>query len=80
MSKTATLDRLKSLRLYGMVAAWTDLIAQGESSIASSKWLIDHLDTQDITHTPKDNPSIVNPRKVAQIAEALDWLLRNLPG
>ena len=43
MSKTATLDRLKSLRLYGMVAAWTDLIAQGESSIASSKWLIDHL-------------------------------------
>ncbi|MBM4200967.1 MAG: AAA family ATPase [Gammaproteobacteria bacterium] len=43
MSKTPTLDRLKSLRLYGMVAAWTDLIAQGESSIASSKWLIDHL-------------------------------------
>ena len=30
MSKTPTLDRLKSLRLYGMVAAWTDLIAQGE--------------------------------------------------
>jgi hypothetical protein len=29
MSKTATLDHLKSLRLYGMVAAWTDLIAQG---------------------------------------------------
>ena len=44
----------------------------------SSKWLIDHMDTQDLTHTPKDNPSIVDPRKVAQIAEALDWLLRNL--
>ena len=43
MSKTATVERLKSLRLHGMVAAWTDLIAQGESSIASSKWLIDHL-------------------------------------
>jgi hypothetical protein len=43
MSKTATVERLKSLRLHGMVAAWTDLIAQGESSIASSTWLIDHL-------------------------------------
>ena len=43
MSKTATVERLTSLRLHGMVAAWTDLIAQGESSIASSKWLIDHL-------------------------------------
>jgi DNA replication protein DnaC len=43
MSNTATVERLKSLRLHGMVAAWTDLIAQGESSIASSAWLIDHL-------------------------------------
>jgi DNA replication protein DnaC len=43
MSKTATVERLKSLRLHGMVAAWTDLIAPGESGIASSKWLIDHL-------------------------------------
>ena len=43
MSKTATVERLTSLRLHGMVAAWTDLIAQGESSLASSKWLIDHL-------------------------------------
>ena len=43
MSKTATVERLKSLRLHGMVAAWTDLIAPGESGIASSTWLIDHL-------------------------------------
>jgi DNA replication protein DnaC len=43
MSKTATLERLKALRIYGMVAAWTDLIAQGESSIAASTWLIEHL-------------------------------------
>jgi len=34
---------LKALRLYGMVGAWTDLMAQGESSTASSKWLIEHL-------------------------------------
>ena len=34
---------LKELRLHGMVCAWTDLLAQGESSTASSKWLIEHL-------------------------------------
>ncbi len=34
---------LKALRLHGMVAAWSDLMAQGESSTASSKWLIEHL-------------------------------------
>ena len=34
---------LKELRLHGMVAAWTDLMTQGESSTASSRWLIEHL-------------------------------------
>ncbi len=34
---------LKDLRLQGMVSAWTDLIAQGEASTASSRWLIEHL-------------------------------------
>ncbi len=34
---------LKDLRLHGMVGAWTDLMAQDESSVASSKWLIEHL-------------------------------------
>src|SRR5665647_388561 len=34
---------LKELRLHGMVSAWSELIAQGESSTASSKWLIEHL-------------------------------------
>ena len=34
---------LKELRLHGMVSAWTDLMAQGETSTASSKWLIAHL-------------------------------------
>ena len=43
MSKTATVERLTSMRFHGRVAAWSDLIAQGESSIASSKWLIDHV-------------------------------------
>ena len=34
---------LKTLRLHGMVSAWTDLITQGEASMDSSRWLIDHL-------------------------------------
>ena len=34
---------LKALRLHGMAGAWTDLDAQGTSSTASSRWLIEHL-------------------------------------
>lgn len=34
---------LKELRLNGMANAWTDLTDQGTQSIASSKWLIEHL-------------------------------------
>ena len=35
---------LKSLRLYGMTSAWTDLTAQGgRAALESSRWLIEHL-------------------------------------
>jgi len=52
-------------------------IQQGCPAIAvSSKWFIDHMDSQTITHTPKDNPGIVDCRKVVEIAEALNWLIR----
>jgi len=34
---------LKELRLHGMASAWTDLMDQGETSAASSKWLVEHL-------------------------------------
>ena len=34
---------LKDLRLHGMLSAWTDLLAQGESQVAPVKWLIEHL-------------------------------------
>ena len=34
---------LKELRLNGMVSAWTDLMAEGRSSMDSSRWLIEHL-------------------------------------
>ena len=34
---------LKELRLSGMVSAWTELMAQGQHSLESSRWLIEHL-------------------------------------
>ncbi|NMG32411.1 IS21-like element helper ATPase IstB [Aromatoleum evansii] len=34
---------LKSLRLYGMADAWADLTAQGETTVQSSRWLLEHL-------------------------------------
>jgi DNA replication protein DnaC len=34
---------LKELRLHGMVSAWEELASQGEASIASPKWLLEHL-------------------------------------
>ncbi len=52
-------------------------VQQGCPAIAiSSKWFIDHMDSQTITHTPKDNAGIVDCRKVVEIAEALNWLIR----
>jgi DNA replication protein DnaC len=35
---------LKALRLYGMVNAWDEIIAQGkQTAVESSRWLIEHL-------------------------------------
>lgn len=37
-------DELKALRLYGMVDAWSDIMAQGAlATVESSRWLIEHL-------------------------------------
>jgi len=55
---------LKDLRLHGMVSAWTDLMAQGESQVASSKWLIEHL--LQAEHTDRAMRSISHQMKVAK--------------
>jgi DNA replication protein DnaC len=34
---------LKQLRLHGMATAWSELVEQGDASIDSSRWLIEHL-------------------------------------
>ena len=55
---------LKELRLHGMVGAWTDLMAQGESGVASSKWLIEHL--LQAEHTDRAMRSISHQMKAAR--------------
>lgn len=44
----------------------------------SSKWFIDNIADQDITHTPKDNPDIVDCNKVVEISMALNTLIRSV--
>jgi aminopeptidase YwaD len=50
-------------------------IQHGRPAIAiTSKWFLDNID-QDITHTPKDNMSIVDCKKVVEITEALKYFV-----
>ncbi|GMQ77590.1 MAG: hypothetical protein BMS9Abin02_0078 [Anaerolineae bacterium] len=52
-------------------------IQNGRPAIAvSSLWFTENIDTQDITHTPKDDIDIVDCNKLVEIAEALDSFLR----
>lgn len=43
----------------------------------TSQWFLEHIEVQEITHTPKDNPEIVDGRRVVEIAQALNWLIRS---
>lgn len=53
-------------------------IQNGCPAIAvTSEWFTANMESQDVTHTPKDNLSIVDARKVVEIAEALNALIRN---
>lgn len=44
----------------------------------SSQWFTDHIDSQEITHTPKDNFAIVDCHKLVEIAQALDLFIRKV--
>lgn len=47
-------------------------LQQGVPAIAvSSKWFVDHVDGQDITHTPRDHPGIVACHRILDINNAL---------
>jgi len=54
-------------------------IQQGIPAIAvSSQLFIENMETQDITHTPKDNLSIVSNERVAECAIAITELIESL--
>lgn len=42
----------------------------------SSKWFIDNIELQEITHTPKDKPEIVDCHKLVEISCALNDFIR----
>lgn len=54
-------------------------LQQGCPAIAvSSQWFIEHMDCQEITHTPKDNLDIVNYNRVAECALGIFEFIRKL--
>ncbi len=54
-------------------------LQQGCPAIAvSSKWFIENMECQEITHTPKDNLSIVNYERVAECVIGIVELLQKL--
>jgi DNA replication protein DnaC len=55
---------LKELHLHGMVSAWADLLAQGEATLAASKWLIEHL--LQAEHTERAMRSVSHQLKIAK--------------
>ena len=44
----------------------------------SSEWLIDNLESQHITHTPKDNIEIVDPGRLVKLAKAISLFIHKL--
>lgn len=54
-------------------------LQNGVPAIAvSSEWFIDNIAEQDITHTPKDKPEIVDCHKLVEISLALNDFIRML--
>lgn len=52
-------------------------VVNGVPAIAiTSKWFLDNMYSQTITHTLKDNKEIVDCNKVVEAAQVLEWLLR----
>jgi aminopeptidase YwaD len=47
-------------------------IQQGVPALAvTSRWFLENIDNQDITHTPKDQPGIVNCQRLVEISGAI---------
>lgn len=56
-------------------------LQQGVPAVAvSSKWFIDHVDQQEITHTPKDHPDIVDCERVVEVSLAIQNIIQSVVG
>jgi aminopeptidase YwaD len=54
-------------------------VQNGRPAIAvTSQWFTKNINSQDVTHTPKDNVEIVDYNKIVDIAEAINELIRKL--
>jgi aminopeptidase YwaD len=54
-------------------------IQYGRPAIAAtSHWFSENMDNQTITHTPEDNPEIVDCHKLVELAETLNTLIRKI--
>jgi aminopeptidase YwaD len=54
-------------------------IQYGRPAIAaSSQWFVDNIDSQTITHTPEDNPEIVDCQKLVALAETINSFISKL--
>lgn len=54
-------------------------LQQGIPAVAvTSQWYLENMETQDITHTLKDCPEIVDPWKLVEVAEALSAFIHGL--
>ncbi len=54
-------------------------LQQGRPAIAvSSQWFIENMETQELTHTPKDNLGVVSVERVAECASGIVELVRKL--
>ena len=80
-------------KVSGIVDSHPDLVegvpwVQGDHSIfvqygvpaiaISSQWFTENIDSQDVTHTSKDNPGIVDYPAMVEIAVAIDALIRGI--
>ncbi|MBD3224038.1 MAG: M28 family peptidase, partial [Caldithrix sp.] len=56
-------------------------VQAGRPAIAvASEWIIENIDSQDVTHTPKDNINIVDYEKLAEISRAIQYLIEKISG
>jgi aminopeptidase YwaD len=54
-------------------------LQQGVPAIAvTSKWFIDHVNEQEITHTPQDHPDIVDCQRVGEISHAIQQIIQRI--